>query len=208
MKKTLLMLTITLIFGIAAEAQTARQLYLGYENNDKIAETPKPNGKIKPPAKLGKPGAKIVIERMRGDKLAFVSANSKFRSGDKIRLRFETNFEGYLAIMNVGSTGEVSLLFPYTGADASIKPSKDTRIPKGEDWIVFDDNPGTETLTVIMAKNPIGLDDNADLRELNKKATNTRDLFVESGTEATYAVCPNSALEKPIGFTLRLKHGK
>ncbi|MBC7797587.1 MAG: DUF4384 domain-containing protein, partial [Pyrinomonadaceae bacterium] len=108
-------LTVTAIFGCDVRAQTPRQLYLGYENNDKITQTSKANGK---PVKIGKPGAKVIIERSRNGKIAFVSPNSLFRSGDKIRLRFETNFNGYLAIVNVGPSGDLKLLFPYEGADA------------------------------------------------------------------------------------------
>ncbi|MBC7795502.1 MAG: hypothetical protein H7Z37_01355, partial [Pyrinomonadaceae bacterium] len=109
---------------------------------------------------------------------------------------------------NVGPSGDLKLLFPYEGADATIKPSKNTRIPKGDDWIIFDENPGIETLTVIMAKSEIVLESEAELRKLNEQATNTRDLYVESNAEATYAVCATATIAKPVGFTLRLKHGK
>lgn len=205
MKKVLILLALSLICGGAASAQTARQLYLGYANNDKIEETPKPGGK-KPSKVTGKPGAKVIIERSRNGKLSFVSPTSKFRSGDKIRLRFATNFDGYIAILNVGSTGTASLLFPYKDADAQIQPSDDFQVPQ-KDWIVFDDNPGTENLTILMSRQPLGLDAD-NLQTIQKSAANTRDLYIESGSDATYAVCSAAALEKPIGFTLKLKHGK
>lgn len=206
MKKTVFIFTLIVLgFSAAARAQTARQLYLGYGNNDKMVATPSAattgSGANKP--KKGRPGAKVIIERMRDGKLAFVSPNSKFRSGDKIRLRFATNFDGYLKILNVGSSGKVSLLFPYEGADDRIQPTKDFQVPKSGDWIVFDDTPGTEVMTVVMSKKPFGAESG---EELNRNATKTRDLTIQSDAEATYAVANETSLEKPIGFTLRLKH--
>lgn len=213
MKKTLLIMSL-ILFGSSSTAlaqttstttTTARQLYLGYANNDKIANQ---DGGDKSKPNVGRPGAKVVIERMRDGKLSIVSPKSKFRSGDKIRLRFATNFDGYIKIINVGSSGKVSLLFPYEGADDRITPSNDFQLPKGGDWIVFDDTAGTETLTIIMSKKPLNFRSDEELLEMNKKATQSRDLTIESEQDATYAVCPEASLEKPIGFVLRLKHTK
>lgn len=206
MKKLILILSL-MLFGLSGTAlsQTARQLYLNYPNNDKLANQ---SDKDKSKLTVGKPGAKVVIERMRDGKLSFVSPKSKFRSGDKIRLRFATNFDGYIKIINVGSSGKVSLLFPYEGADDRITPSNDFQVPKGGDWIVFDDTTGTETLTVIMSKKPLNFGSDEELRDINKSATQSRDLTIESEQDATYAVCTETSLEKPIGFILRLKHSK
>ena len=207
MKKTILSLILVLAGLTVIKAQTARQLYLGYENNDQMIAAPTNNtANNKKVPKKGKPGTKVVIERMRGGKLAFVSPNTKFRSGDKIRLRFATNFDGYVKILNVGSSGSVSLLFPYAGADDRIRPTKDFQVPKNGDWIVFDDTPGIEMLTVVMSKKALRADTDADLSELNKQAANTRDLTIQSDNEATYAVCTDNNLSKPVGFTLRFKH--
>ena len=182
-------------------AQNARSLYLGYGNNDKLTSTP-----ANPVTPMGKPGTKIVIERMRNGKLEFVSPKSKFKSGDKIRLRFATNFDGYIKIINVGSSGSVTVLFPYKGADDRLRRSDDFQVPKGGDWIVFDNTPGMEILTVIMSSQPFGFENDAELRNLNNNATQSRDLTVESDNDATYAVCTEMSLQKPIGFMLQLKH--
>lgn len=214
MKNILLLIALTFVFGAStnstalAQDNNARQLYLGYATNDKLqpvaANADKTNSTTK-----GRPGAKLVIERMRNGKLAFVSPNSKFRSGDKIRLRLQTNFAGHLAIMNVGSTGAVDLLFPYAGADSRITPSTDFQVPKADAWIVFDKNPGVETVTVIMSRQTLRAATEQERRDLSSQAAiDSRDLYIETGDQATYAVCPEQQLDKPIGFTLRLKHQK
>ena len=61
-------------------------------------------------------------------------------------------------------------------------------------------------LTVIMSKEAINSSSEENLRELGKIPDNTRDLTIQADTEATYVVCNEQSLDKPIGFTLRLKH--
>ena len=199
MKKTIFILMLILSTLTIANAQKPRDLFLGYENKVVTAPTNDTANK-----KKGKPGAKVTIELLRDGKLKFVSPKTSFRSGDKIRLRFATNFEGYVRILNVGSSGRVSLLFPYKGANDRITPSSDFQVPNNNDWIVFDDTPGTETLTVILSAKPFSNDD--DLSGLNSRATKSRDLTIQSDDDATFAVASEESLHEPIGFTLRLKH--
>lgn len=208
---------------IIADAQNARGLYIAYNSNNsgKLPKKPKKpvrqtTNNNKPPVIVtnntganptttGLPGTKITIEMSRNGKLSFVKPTYKFRSGDKIRLRLSTNFQGYISLLNVGSTGEVKLLYPYIGADNSVVPSKDIQIPASDAWIVFDDKTGTENLTVIMSKEPLGesTDNYSNLRQ-----SNSRDLLIEYAADAVYAVCEEERITKPVGFTLMLKHGK
>lgn len=208
MKKTILVVTILLSSVVIAKAQGARQLYLGYEKKNEVTVAPTNNtANRKKVPKAGQPGTKVRIERMRKGKVKFVKPTSTFKSGDKIRLRFATNFDGYIRILNVGSSGRVSMLFPYEGANDRITPTDDFQIPNNNDWIVFDDTPGTEMLTVIMSATPFDADDD-DLLGLNSRATKSRDLSIEISDDATFAVASETTLAEPIGFTLRLKHKK
>jgi hypothetical protein len=208
--------------AIFANAQTARGLYIAYNANES-AKPPKKPKKVKKPVKqppgkppiivntgatpsaTGLPGTKITIELNRNGRLSFVKPTYRFRSGDKIRLRLATNFEGYISLLNVGSTGEVQFLYPYEGANNRVMPSKDIQIPGSDAWIVFDDKPGTENLTVIMSKEPLGESDD-DYRDIRQ--SNSRDLLIEYANDGVYAVSQEDKISKPVGFTLRLKHGK
>lgn len=200
-----LLLTILLITAGAvsafAQKTTARQLYLGYESNAQLAAEPSKTAQQPTRENKGKPGTKIVIERMRGGKLAFVSPNSRFRSGDKIRLRFATNFSGYLKIVNLGSSGKINVLFPYEGSGDRIEPSKDFQVPQAGDWIVFDNKPGTEVLALVMSSKPFEIEDEKALTNVEN-----RDLMIMSEPDATYAVADESALQTMKVVTLRLKH--
>jgi hypothetical protein len=184
-----------------ANAQNARDLYIGYGNPSAPTND---TANLKRVPKNGQPGTKVTIELQRDGKLKFVKPTHKFKSGDKIRLRFATNFDGYIRILNIGSSGRVNMLFPYKGANDRITPSTDFQIPNNNDWIVFDNNPGTEMLTVILSSVPFGED--KDLMGLNNRATRSRDLVIQSDDDATYAVFGEASLREPIGFTLQLKH--
>jgi hypothetical protein len=65
------------------------------------------------------------------------------------------NFAGYVAIINEGSSGKRSLLFPYEGVSNRVGRTADYTVPQGEAWFEFDDTPGTEQLTFIMSKREI-----------------------------------------------------
>ena len=154
------------------------------------------------PTATGLPGTKVTIELMRGNKLSFVKPDYKFRSGDRIRLRLVTNFDGYVSIVNLGSTGQINLLYPYNGAEPRVRPSRDIQIPQS-DWIKFDNNEGTEQLLIVMSKQPIdteGLDRNS--------FSDSRDLSIEYAENATFVVCPEENLTNPVGFALKLKHAR
>ena len=106
----------------------------------------------------GKSGAKVRILLKRGnEKERFVTPNETFMSGDKIKLAFDINFDGYVALLNVGSSGKITMLYPYVGTDGKIEPSdKEQLIPANKkDYIVFDNRPGTEQLTIVFSTNPI-----------------------------------------------------
>ena len=159
-------------------------------------------------AATGLPGTKVLIDLNRGGKRQFVTANYKFRTGDKIRLILKTNFDGYIAMINKGTTGKFSLLYPYAGADDRVRPSADIQFPKEGDWIEFDGNSGTEELTIVMSKVSLVDRDREITWEGWYKNSGGKDLFVSSDAEATYAVCAAERLAEPVAFTLRLKHGR
>jgi hypothetical protein len=84
-----------------------------------------------------------------------VSAANIFRSGDRLRLFFESNVDGYLYVLQKGSTGRDKLLFPDPqGADNRIKRGMQYAVPSKK-WLAFDNNPGEERLTVVVSRTPL-----------------------------------------------------
>ena len=198
-----------------------RDLYLSY-NQSQGAQSP------------GRPGTKITVELRRNGKVTWVSPNATFRSGDEIKFHFTTNFSGYVAILQKGSTGNRSILFPNRGADNRVRPNNDNVIPaKRDDWIVFDPHPGVERLTFIMSKNPLkeiemlstilgqpnggesgggqvaagSAEEQQILNELNSRALDgSRDLSIQTVGGSAYAVASEQNIGSPVRFTLNLTH--
>jgi hypothetical protein len=134
-----------------AKPAGARDLFNTYKSDNVSA--PASSTAAKPTA--GRPGARVRVELDRDGRARFVSTRTVFRAGDKVRFHFAMNFPGYVVVINQGSSGTRSLLFPYKGVSNHIGRTADYTVPQGEGWFEFDDTPGTEQLTFIMSKREI-----------------------------------------------------
>lgn len=86
-----------------------------------------------------------------------VDSSYTFHSGDKVRLQIEANVDGYLYVLQKGSTGKDRMLFPdprINGGDNKIARGILYSVP-GNQWFTFDNNPGTENLTVAVSRTPM-----------------------------------------------------
>lgn len=87
-----------------------------------------------------------------------VAPDSVFHSGDHIRLSLLANEPGYIYVIQQGSTGSWSPIFPPPGSapDANkIAAGQLQMVPDGTRAFAFDQNPGTEKLYVILSRTPI-----------------------------------------------------
>jgi hypothetical protein len=108
-----------------------------------------------PTATTGKPGVRVRIELDRGGRIRWVAPKTTFQAGDRVRFHFNMNFAGYVVIINQGSSGKRSLLFPYEGVSNRVGRTADYTVPQGEAWFEFDQTAGEEQLTFIMSKREI-----------------------------------------------------
>ncbi len=112
---------------------------------------------VKPP-----PGLMYWVELVKADgALERVTEKRVFRSGEKIRLHFQTNRNGRIMIAQKQKNGEHRVLFPdprVNNGDDRIAADVDTTIPgSSKAWFVFDDKPGQEVLLVhVMPDLPAG----------------------------------------------------
>lgn len=181
-----------------------------------------------------RPGVRVSILLEEKGRVRTVPPNHPFRSGDQIRLVLNTNFTAYIAVSNSGTSGNVTRLYPGKGEPVQLKAKGKITIP-GPDarpWY-FDDNPGTEKLTVVMSSRPVEelarigsafeSPEQADrtLADLNSRALERtrqafgRDLCVgpcpadgdPGGTsDASYVLTNQNVIKGPTGFTIMLKH--
>jgi hypothetical protein len=98
----------------------------------------------------------ILVLKVAGGTLVPVDPSTEFKAGDQIKIQFQSNFEGYIYVVNIEPNGKRKLLFPYPDAsDNAVSPDERYDIPPGSAAIEFDDEKGTEVLQVIMSRGRI-----------------------------------------------------
>ncbi|MFN0106649.1 MAG: DUF4384 domain-containing protein [Bryobacteraceae bacterium] len=73
----------------------------------------------------------ITIEKRETGAWKAMDPGHVFREGDQLRFRFKSNQPGFLYVVNEGTSGEQSTLFPSeeAGTDNKIEPSREYIIP-------------------------------------------------------------------------------
>jgi hypothetical protein len=83
---------------------------------------------------------------------------SSYRVGDAITVHFQTSQDGYLTLVNVGSSGKITILFPnrFSGGQ-EVKAGKVYRIPAPEDSyeLALAGPPGTELIYALRTAKPM-----------------------------------------------------
>jgi len=181
--RSVILLTICGIGNFLAAQQdkgaklTARELF--YASAEPPAPAPrksaKPAAKPKPPASnpqspaipviaaaytpkgpLPALGLRYTILKRNQDSQAETDADAVFHAGDKIRLAVETNDDGYLYVVNRGSSGTWKVLFPSAeikGGDNRIQRHTRFEIPSGYTF-TFDEQAGEEKLFIVLSRQP------------------------------------------------------
>jgi hypothetical protein len=107
----------------------------------------KPAAKLAPVPAIAK--LDILVERKRTDRIERVDPATVFNAGDLVRFRFRSNFPGFLYVMNEGTSGAYTLLFPRadTGEENRIEAGKEYRIPMTEEgWFQIAGPAGHEVM--------------------------------------------------------------
>jgi Domain of unknown function (DUF4384) len=85
-----------------------------------------------------------------------VDTDTVFRSGDKIRVSVESNDNGYLYIVQQGSSKTWNLLFPNEETESGsnrIQRNQEYDLPGGGRF-TFDEQPGAERLFIVLTRRP------------------------------------------------------
>ena len=127
-------------------------------------------------------GLRYSILKYGGDDEAVeVDPDMVFRSGDRIRLRVQVNDTGYLYVVTQGSSGNWRVLFP-----SAEQEDGSNRVTRGRSYeiprrtrFVFDEQPGTEKLFLVLTRTP-----EYDLDKLIYKLENPREAEPAGAEEA------------------------
>lgn len=101
-----------------------------------------------PPAKTH-PGLRVWLTDTQDKRL---SPTSTFRTGDKFRLFLQANRDGYLYLINIGTSGTTRVMFPRAGQSNRIARHQEFSLSSA---IVFGQPSGTEQLVAVLSATPI-----------------------------------------------------
>jgi hypothetical protein len=164
----------------------------------------------------------IELEGPGGATGAQVAPTRVFRSGERIRLHFQSNADGHIALIQLGSSGTGQMLFPNPAqglTDNRLMAGQARALPSPGHWFRFDQNPGTERLIVVFARSVEELNRFRPKSQMDERETGilladvqrvkgSKDLFIETDTRTagevgTYGV---NVAGLPVVFEIALQH--
>ena len=80
-----------------------------------------------------------------------------FHSGDRVRFTFDSNVDGFLYVVQQGSSSRWTVLFPsprINGGMNAVRHTERYQVP-ANDWFLFDAQPGREELFVFFSREPV-----------------------------------------------------
>ena len=96
----------------------------------------------------------ITLERRKNGKVEPMATGHVFQAGDVIRMRLNSHFVGFLYVMNQGTSGKFTTVFPAadTGNDNRVTPDKVYLVPATEDgWFEVQGPAGFDTLYFLLS---------------------------------------------------------
>jgi hypothetical protein len=99
----------------------------------------------------------VIIQKNADGVEAEVDPDTTFHSGDLVRFAFEPSIDGYLYVVQEGSSGTWSVLFPHpmiNGGTNAVRRSEKYTVPSNG-WFRFNNAAGTERAFVFLSKDPL-----------------------------------------------------
>jgi hypothetical protein len=121
-----------------------------------------------------------------------VEPDHEFHKGDRVRIALEPNIDGYLYVFHTEGDGPPQMLYPDWRLDAGenwieahtpIEVPSSAQLDERFHWFVFDANPATEHLYVVVTREPLtGVPTGGEL--VNRCSTNKEKCPWRPATEA------------------------
>jgi hypothetical protein len=103
----------------------------------------------------------IRLEQLQGQVTRAVPQNTVFHAGDILRFRLSSHLAGYLYVVDKGTTGSITTLFPASGKSEGnnrIEPNQSYLVPaNGDGWFSVSGPPGFDVLYFLVSDTPINL---------------------------------------------------
>lgn len=128
----------------------------------------------------------IILKKVDENKFIPVDPTRSFQPGEQIKIAFESNFDGYVYVINVTPGGKKRVLFPFDKESNRITQKQRYELPNLNTF-VFDEEKGTEIVQVMMSREAIPLFDLA-----------VKNSHGELGETASSAAAELSGTTKPV----------
>lgn len=102
----------------------------------------------------------IRLEQKKGSIVTSVPQNTVFQNGNILRFRLESKIDGYLYVVDKGTSGSSAILFPAANgtADNRIEANRGYLVPAdGDGWFAVDGPSGFDTLYFLVSERQISL---------------------------------------------------
>jgi len=99
-------------------------------------------------------GIQVTVLLQQGKRFVPVEPRREFKQDEHVKIDIESNFRGYVYVVNLGSSGKKTVIFPDGKESNLLLPGRSYRLPRTYS-LVFDEHEGFETLQVFVARQPI-----------------------------------------------------
>ncbi len=107
----------------------------------------------------------IRLEKKTGDAVRAVPQNTVFRNSDILRFRLTSQIDGYLYVVDKGSTGNTAVLFPAGAASNKIETGRSYLVPaEGDGWFEVSGPAGFDVLYFLVSATPISLPSGSSMK--------------------------------------------
>ena len=110
------------------------------------------------PAKV-QPALQITLEKKLPDgKIQTMASDHVFDTGDVVHFRVQSEFDGYLYVMDQGTSGRFTTVFPTSeaGADNRVRKGQSFSIPAADgSWYEIGGPPGFDVLYFLLSPEPL-----------------------------------------------------
>ncbi len=98
---------------------------------------------------------RIMLDRKTPDgKIQTMASDHVFEPGDLVQIRMKSDFDGYLYVMDQGTSGKYSTVFPSadTGSDNRVRQGQEISIPlQSGTWFEISGPPGFDVLYFVLS---------------------------------------------------------
>ena len=116
----------------------------------------------------------IRLEQQRGDRVVAMLPEHVFDPGDVVRFRLTSGSDGYLYVVNQGSSGSYSALFPApgTGAENRVRKGSDYLVPSTQDgWFQMEGPAGFDVVYFLLSPTPLSISTDGSSKADQGKST-------------------------------------